>query len=159
MARCFRQDHKGRPQKVNIIRNLFQQDHDRFEGIRPINIYGIRFIFILMATLLAMDVWPHLITDDLSRDPTDAMNWSVWAAFTLCAVIGIFRTVKMIPIMLFEVAYKTIWLILVALPLFLEGNLSDDTTDGMIFPFLLVILPIAFMPWGYVRKTYFMFRT
>lgn len=59
--------------------------------------------------------------------------------------------------MLFEVAYKTIWLILVALPLFLEGNLSDETTDGMIFPFLLVILPIAFMPWGYVGKTYFMF--
>ena len=95
----------------------------------------------------------------MSRDPTDAMNWSVWAAYTLFAVIGIFRTVKMIPILLFEVAYKTILLILVALPLFLEGNLSDDTTDGMIFPFLLVIIAIAFMPWGYVRKTYFMFRT
>ncbi|MCW8997221.1 MAG: hypothetical protein OQK04_00715, partial [Kangiellaceae bacterium] len=78
----------------------------------------------------------------------------VWAAFTIFAFIGIFRTVKMIPILLLEITYKSIWLILVALPLHLEGNLSDATTDGMIFPFLFVILPAIFVPWGYVIKKY-----
>ncbi|MDG2342741.1 MAG: hypothetical protein P8L24_06765 [Cytophagales bacterium] len=136
------------------MKKLFEQDHDRFDGIRPINIYGMRFIYILMATLLAMDVWTHIITYDQKWDPSDAMNWSVWAAFTLFAVIGIFHTVKMIPIMVLEIVYKTIWLILVALPLFQDGNLSDDTTDGMIFPFILVILPVTFVPWGYVVKKY-----
>ena len=109
-----------------------------------------------MATFLAMDVWTHIITYDQRWDPSDAMNWSVWAAFTFFAVIGIFHTVKMIPIMLLEIVYKTIWLILVALPLFLDGNLSDDTTDGMIYPFLFVILPLIFVPWGYVVKKYIM---
>ena len=136
------------------MKKLFEQDHDRFDGIRPINIYGMRFIYILMATFLAMDVWTHIITYDQRWDPSDAMNWSVWAAFTFFAVIGIFHTVKMIPIMLLEIVYKTIWLILVALPLFQDGNLSDDTTDGMIFPFILVILPVTFVPWGYVVKKY-----
>ena len=136
------------------MKKLFEQDHDRFDGIRPINIYGMRFIYILMATLLAMDVWTHIITYDQKWDPSDAMNWSVWAAFTLFAVIRIFHTVKMIPIMVLEIVYKTIWLILVALPLFQDGNLSDDTTDGMIFPFILVILPVTFVPWGYVVKKY-----
>ena len=136
------------------MKKLFEQDHDRFDGIRPINIYGMRFIYILMATLLAMDVWTHIITYDQKWNPSDAMNWSVWAAFTLFAVIGIFHTVKMIPIMVLEIVYKTIWLILVALPLFQDGNLSDDTTDGMIFPFILVILPVTFVPWGYVVKKY-----
>ena len=136
------------------MKKLFKQDHDRFDGIRPINIYGMRFIYILMATLLAMDVWTHIITYDQKWDPSDAMNWSVWAAFTLFAVIGIFHTVKMIPIMVLEIVYKTIWLILVALPLFQDGNLSNDATDGMIFPFILVILPVIFVPWGYVVKKY-----
>ena len=136
------------------MKKLFEQDHERFDGIRPINIYGMRFIYILMATFLAMDVWTHIITYDQKWDPSDAMNWSVWAAFTLFAVIGIFHTVKMIPIMVLEIVYKTIWLILVALPLFQDGNLSDDTTDGMIFPFILVILPVTFVPWGYVVKKY-----
>ena len=136
------------------MKKLFEQDYQRFDGIRPINIYGMRLIYILMATFLAMDVWTHIITYDQRWDPSDAMNWSVWAAFTFFAVIGIFHTVKMIPIMLLEIVYKTIWLILVALPLFLDGNLSDDTTDGMIYPFLFVILPLIFVPWGYVVKKY-----
>tara|TARA_B100001175_G_C18937529_1_gene369824 strand:+ start:273 stop:461 length:189 start_codon:yes stop_codon:yes gene_type:complete len=53
-----------------------------------------------------------------------------------------------------EIVYKTIWLILVALPLYQEGDLSLDTTDGMMFSFFLVILPIIFVPWSYVVKKY-----
>lgn len=136
------------------LKKLFEQNHERFDGIRPINIYGMRFIYFLMATFLAMDVWTHIITYDQRWDSSDAMNWSVWGAFTIFAVVGIFHTVKMIPIMLLEIVYKTIWLILVALPLFLDGNLSSDTTDGMIFPFLLVILPVIFVPWCYVVNKY-----
>lgn len=139
---------------IRNMEKLFEPNHDRFDGIRPINIYGMRFIYSLMATFLAMDVWTYIITYDKSWDPSDAMNWSVWAAFTLFAVIGIFHTVKMIPIMLLEIVYKTIWLILVALPLYQEGDLSLDTTDGMMFSFFLVILPIIFVPWSYVVKKY-----
>ena len=140
---------------MNLIRSLFEPNHARFDGIRPINIYGMRFVYILMATLLAMDVWGHILTRDQQWNPSDAMNWSIWAAFTLFAAIGIFRTVEMIPILLIEITYKTIWLILVALPLFLDDDLSEHTTDGMITPFAMVILPIAVIPWGYVLKWYF----
>jgi len=44
------------------MEKLFEPNHDRFDGIRPINIYGMRFIYILMATFLAMDVWTYIIT-------------------------------------------------------------------------------------------------
>lgn len=82
------------------------------------------------------------------------MNWSVWATFTIFALIGIFKTVTMIPVLLLEIAYKTIWLVLVALPLYRSGNLSNASTDEMLFPFAFVILPILAMPWGYVFRTY-----
>ena len=42
-----------------------------------------------MAPFLAMDVWSSIITYDQRRDPSDAMDWSVWAAFALLAAIGI----------------------------------------------------------------------
>jgi hypothetical protein len=114
----------------------------------------MRFVYLLMATLLASDVWRYILTNPQQWNPVDAMNWSVWAAFTLFAAVGMFRTVEMIPILLLEITYKTIWLILVALPLLLQGNLSEDTTDGMIAPFAMVILPIAVIPWGYVLRKY-----
>lgn len=143
---------------MNKIKRIFTADNEHYDGIRPINIYAMRVIYILMATFLALDVWTHIITYDQSWNPSDAMNWSVWAAFTVFALIGIFRPVQMIPILLLEVVYKSIWLILVALPLFLAGNLSGETTDGMIFPFALIILPIIAVPWGYVLKKYILLR-
>ena len=136
------------------IKKIFEPNQEKYDGIRPINIYGMRFIYVLMSTLLAFQVWSHIFTYDQQWEPSDAMDWSVWAAFTIFAFIGVFRTVKMIPILLLEITYKCIWLILVALPLHLEGNLSDATTNGMIFPFLFVILPIVFVPWGYVINKY-----
>ena len=139
---------------MTSIKGLFQSDCDRFDGIRPINIYGMRLVYLLMATLLAFDVWRYILTNQQQWNPGDAMNWSVWAAFTLFAAIGMFRTVEMIPILLLEITYKTIWLILVALPLLLHGDLTEDTTDGMIAPFAMVILPIAVIPWGYVLRKY-----
>ena len=139
---------------MNSIIRIFKSDHEHYDGIRPINIYAMRFIYLLMATFLALDVWTHIITYDQSWDPSDAMDWSVWAAFTVFAFVGIFRTVQMIPILLLEIVYKSIWLILVAYPLYQAENLSSESTDGMIFPFSLVILPIIAVPWGYVLKTY-----
>ena len=139
---------------MNPIKRIFKSDHEHYDGIRPINIYAMRFIYILMATFLALDVWTHIITYDQSWDPSDAMDWSVWAAFTVFAFVGIFRTVQMIPILLLEIVYKSIWLILVAYPLYQAENLSSESTDGMIFPFALVLLPIIAVPWGYVLKTY-----
>ncbi len=139
---------------MNLAKRIFTPDIDKYDGIRPINIYAMRFIYMLMASLLAIDVWSYIFTYDQAWEPGDAMNWSVWAAFTIFALVGIFKTVKMIPVLLLEIAYKTIWLILVALPLYESGDLSNASTDGMLFPFAFVILPILAVPWGYVFKTY-----
>ncbi|MCC2615507.1 hypothetical protein LJ739_04540 [Aestuariibacter halophilus] len=138
---------------MKTLHYVFSQN-DKYDGIRPINIYAMRVIYALMATALAFDVWSYIATYDQVWDPSEAMDWSVWAAFTLFAVIGIFKPVQMIPVLLLEIAYKTIWLIMVAAPLYSAGQLSNDTTDGMLFPFTLVVLPIIAMPWGYVVKQY-----
>ena len=141
---------------MDKVMRIFQPDHEKYDGIRPINIYAMRAIYLLMATLLALDVWTHIFTYDQRWDPSDAMDWSVWAAFSVFALIGIFRTVQMIPVLLLEIVYKSIWLVLVALPLYREGNLSAEATDGMIYPFALVVLPILAVPWGYVFRKYFL---
>jgi hypothetical protein len=142
-----------------MLKRIFSPDNERYDGIRPINIYAMRFIYLLMATLLAKDVWSYIIAYDQAWNPGEAMDWSVWAAFTIFALIGIFKTVEMVPVLLLEIVYKSIWLILVALPLYRSGDLSSESTDGMLFPFALVILPIVAMPWGYVMNTYIFSRS
>ena len=142
------------PKSMNLLKRIFTPDKNKYDGIRPINIYAMRFIYLLMASLLAIDVWSYIFTYNQAWEPGEAMNWSVWAAFTIFALIGISKTVAMIPVLLLEIAYKSIWLLLVALPLYRSGNLSNASTDDMLFPFAFVILPIVAMPWGYVFRRY-----
>jgi hypothetical protein len=70
----------------------------QYEGVRLINIYLLRLIFILMFFVLGKDTWTHILTHRGSWEPDDAMAWCVWAAFATLAGLGILRPLKMLPI-------------------------------------------------------------
>lgn len=78
------------------MRNLFAKSA-KFEGIRPINIYFMRLIYILMFFVLGKDVWGYILSYSGAWGENEAVAWSVWAAFSALALLGIFRTVEMIP--------------------------------------------------------------
>lgn len=138
--------------------SLFRGNPGRYAGVPPINVYIMRATFLLMATLLAKDVWTYIFTHSGSWDTMEAVAWSVWAAFGTLAIVGVFRTVEMIPLLLLEILYKLIWLALVALPLAQSGAQPDTQTASIIFSFVLVILPIIGVPWPWVLRTYLLGR-
>ena len=127
---------------------------DKYEGVRPINIYLLRTLFILMFFVLGKDTWTHVLTHQGSWDPTDAVVWTVWTAFATLAALGIVRPLKMLPIVLLEIFYKVMWLAMVAYPLWSRGTLAGSKADDFTAPFLWVILPIVAVPWGYVFVNY-----
>ena len=59
----------------------------------------------------------------------------------------------MLPILLFEVTWKLIWLGVVVLPLWFDGHL-DAATREQIGKVLWVAIVIAVIPWRYVLTTY-----
>jgi hypothetical protein len=134
-------------------RAIFQRDQ-RYDGVRPIHIYLLRLLYILMFFVLGKDVWTHILTHKGSWQPNDAMSWCVWAAFATLAGLGIIRPLKMLPILLLEVFYKVLWLRLVAYPLWSAGALAGSSAESETSAFLWVILPIVVIPWGYVFVTY-----
>lgn len=136
-----------------MFKNLFQKS-PKFDGIRPVNIYFMRLIYILMFFVLGKDVWGYILSHSGDWGSNEAVAWSVWAAFSTLALLGIFRTVQMIPILLLEIFYKVLWLILVAYPLCQRNELVGSGLEEMVFAFGLVILPIIAVPWGYVAKRY-----
>jgi hypothetical protein len=132
---------------------IFQRDV-RYEGVRRINIYLLRAVFSLMFFVLGWDTWTHILKHQGTWEPRDAMAWCVWTAFATLAVLGIFRPLKMLPILLLEIFYKVLWLIIVAYPLWSTGTLAGSPAESTASAFLWVLLPIAAVPWGYVFRTY-----
>jgi hypothetical protein len=135
------------------IRAIFDRD-DRYEGVRRINIYLLRFVFILMFFVLGKDTWTHVLTHQGSWEPDDAMAWCVWTAFATLAGLGIIRPLKMVPILLLEIFYKVLWLMIVAYPLWSKGTLAGSPVENETSAFLWVILPVVAVPWRYVFANY-----
>jgi hypothetical protein len=132
---------------------IFQRA-EKYDGVRPINIYLLRLLYILMFFVLGKETWTHILTHQGPWEPMDAVAWCVWTAFATLAGLGIIRPLKMLPIVLPEIFYKLLWLTIVAYPLWSKGTLAGSPAEGITSEFLWVILPIVAVPWGYAFVNY-----
>ena len=136
------------------LSKIFKRDYECYDGVPPINIYLLRLLFTLMFFFLGYDSWSHILHHTGPWDPANSAAWFMWGSCAFIAVIGVRRPLKMLPIVLFEIIYKTAWLIVVAYPLYQRNQLIGSPAEGMADNFMLVILPIVAMPWRYFFRTY-----
>jgi hypothetical protein len=137
---------------VNPLR-MFQPSA-QYENVRPIHIYLLRLLYILMFFVLGRETWTKILTHRGPWEPYEAVAWCVWTAFATLAALGMIRPLKMLPIVLLEIFYKVLWLSLVAYPLWTRGALWGSPAESVAIPFLWVVLPIVAMPWGYAFRNY-----
>ena len=136
------------------LKKIFLPDHEYYQGVRRINIYLLRVLYFLIAVAVGKGSWTFLLTEPSSVSPMEAVTWSVWAAFSLVAILGLIHLLKMLPVILLEIAYKIIWLAFVAYPLWSAGTLAGSSAEGLSLVFVWVLLPIIAVPWGYAIKVY-----
>ena len=132
----------------------FQPDYEHYEGLRPIIVLGMRLGYLLVFVIVGQMSWVRIITHRGSWDPIQAAALSMWAAHSLLSLIGIFRPLMMLPMILFEIAYKMLWLAVVALPLWSANQLAGSPAEGLTYAFLGVVIPIVLVPWPYVFRKY-----
>lgn len=135
------------------LKTLFRPA-DKYKGVWPIKIYVMKLFFLLMFLFVAKDAWMELITHNGEWNPEIAVAWCSIAAYTTLSGLGIFHTLKMLPIMLFMFLYKGLWLYFVAYPLWTNGQLAGSEAEGWAQTFIIVVVPLLFTPWKYVFRTY-----
>lgn len=140
------------------LSRIFTPDYARYEGVRPINVYALRVLYALMALFVATDSWRTILTHEGPWDRFRAMAFCVWATYTTLAILGVFHPLRMLPIMFFTVGYKTLWLALVAYPLWRAGTLWDSPEAVMTRAFIGVPIFAIAIPWGYAFRHYVLGR-
>ena len=136
------------------MKKIFKPDYQNWEGVAPYKIYLLRGLYILMFLFLGKDAWTFIFTHKGTWDPAEAMNFTVWASYSVLAFFGLLYPLRMLPIVMLEILYKSIWLIIVAYPLWASNRLAGTPAEGMTYVFALVLLPIVAMPWKYYFKRY-----
>ena len=136
------------------IRAIFKPDYERYEGVRPINIYLLRLLFFLVVVFVGSDSWSAILKHEGPWDHVKAAAMCMWAAYAVLSIFGLINPLRWLPIVMFEIFYKIIWLLIVAYPLWSTNQLAGSPAEGMAHAFAWVILPILAMPWSYAFRTY-----
>lgn len=113
-------------------------------------IYVLRATYLLIVVGLGSDVWPALIRHEATWTLWHGVGVSLLSAVTILAALGVRYPVRMLPLLLFELVWKAIWLAAIAAPLWSAGRIDAGTRETILACGLgLVIFPLA-IPWPYV---------
>ena len=114
-------------------------------------LYALRAMYLLLVIGGAIFFLPGLIGHEpTARGVIPSMLAGVW----LLACFGLRYPVQMLPLLLFELAWKTIWLVDYGLPQRMAGVNTAQFTEDFQAIALGPLLLIPVIPWGYVFRHY-----
>jgi hypothetical protein len=111
-----------------------------------LRLYLMRLLFLLNFELLGLDTWPAIINHKGAWDPMHGVALSFWAAWSALSGLGLRYPLKMVPLLLLQFFYKSVWLIAVARSLRSAGQ-STSLTETFVIG---VVLDLIIIPWPYV---------
>jgi hypothetical protein len=124
------------------------------EDVSTFRLYLLRALYLLNFVGLGLQVWPAIINHQGPWDPFRGVAFSFWAALSLLCGLGIRYPLKMLPLLLIQLVYKSIWLIAVYLPLRSAG-ISTELTKAMVMG---LVGDLIVIPWLYVFANFVMKR-
>ena len=116
------------------------------------HLYALRALYLMIALFLLSTTAPRLM-----EAPPTLMTGAARVLFTalgLLALLGVRYPLRMLPIMIFEFIWKSLWMVFIGLPLWTGGQL--DAANSETFRAVLagvILCPIA-IPWRYVWVNY-----
>ncbi|MES2102430.1 MAG: hypothetical protein V4634_00310 [Pseudomonadota bacterium] len=117
-----------------------------------LRLYLLRALYLLVVVGLAINVWPGVIHHE-KWEFYEGVVACVLAAFSLVCVLGLRYPLRMLPILLWELVWKTLWLGIVALPQWWAGHIDEAIVPNFFACSFVVLVYIA-IPWRYVFAHY-----
>lgn len=117
------------------------------EETSTLRLYLMRFVFLGNFVFLGLNVWPALLKHVGEWDPVRGAAFSFWGALSLLSGLGLRYPLRMLPLLLLQLLYKTIWLIAVAPSAGRSMSMTNIFIAG-------VVADLIVIPWPYVFAHY-----
>ncbi len=116
-----------------------------------LRLYILRATYLLLVVGVGAMVVPQILSHELtSRGVIPALLGAVW----VLAFLGLRYPLEMLPVLMFEFAWKVIWMIFYGLPQWSAGQYPPTfTEDSFNIAFGVILMPLV-IPWGYVWRHY-----
>jgi hypothetical protein len=120
-------------------------------------LYLLRALYLLIVVGLGIVRWPEVINQFIQQENSwelmDGVVACMLTAFSVLSILGLRYPLQMLPLLLWELVWKSIWLIVVALPLWSAGQMDESTWATASASLIVVIVPFV-IPWRFVFAHY-----
>lgn len=117
-------------------------------------LYLLRAAYLMIALFLGASIWPGLVNPAADWPHMSGVARALLAALGLVAVLGLRYPLQMLPLLLFETAWKAIWLLAIGIPLWRGGRLDGANLQTFQDCAVGVVLMVVILPWPYVFARY-----
>jgi len=118
-----------------------------------LRLYLLRAMYLLVVVGLGIVVWPGVIHQSRPWELMEGVAACMLAAFSALCLLGLRHPLQMLPLLLWELLWKTIWLLDVVLPAWRAGTMDDATASVASQCVLVAVIPLV-VPWRYVFDRY-----
>jgi hypothetical protein len=113
----------------------------------------MRAMYLFMAVGIGATIWPSILNHGSDMPRMTGVALALIGTIGLLALVGLRYPLQMIPLLLFELFWKMIWLLAFALPRWLDGSL-DEGMRSSIFDTSLGAVLLLVIPWRFVWENY-----
>ena len=118
------------------------------EDVSLLRIYILRAMYLVLVVGLGGMIVPDILSHELtSRGVIACLLGAVW----LLAFLGLRYPLAMLPLLMFELAWKLIWLVAYGLPQWSAGQYPPTFKEDS-FNIALGVILLLVIPWGYVWR-------
>lgn len=116
-------------------------------------LYLLRAAYLLLVVGLGLTVWPTLLNHRLDWPLMNSVVVAMLCALSLLSLLGLRYPLQMLPLLLFELTWKALWLGFVAVPLLRAGSM-DETTKSTMYECIAIVVMLPLIPWDYIYTNY-----
>jgi hypothetical protein len=111
-------------------------------------------MYAVLAFFQGFLTWSAILHHAGPWDFWDGVGHSFLGALTALSLIGLRYPVRMIPLLVFEFAWKLVWTLAIYLPQYLGHRVDHSTAANFIAIAAGVVVVPLLLPWSYIWNTY-----
>jgi hypothetical protein len=116
-------------------------------------LYTLRVAYLILAAGLGTYIWPVVLSHSSELAANHGVQFALLAGLGATALLGLRYPVQMLPLLLFELIWKAIYLLGFALPLWRAHQVTASAAED-INACLMVVILIPLIPWRFVYAQY-----
>lgn len=122
--------------------------------ISTVRLFLLRAMYLLLVVGLGLTMWPAIIAPPGVTANAGTVVRSLLGALCLLSLLGLRYPLRMLPLLIFELVWKIIWVAAFALPMWMGPGLDAYAAETLFACAIGIVLVPLVLPWRYLAREY-----